>query len=307
MRDVPLDSCLVGRAPVPRRTPLPSGRAVRILVSWLWGCIGLGVGLAGCASDDPCAAAGVAELCSCPSGLQGARVCGADGYFGACDCSGAIRLAHALPKQATQATEEEAGAEGDDSQESRAGGSGAASGEAGDGTGAMAVDASAAPVGDASDTVADGELAMPGDSSLDGLEDGAVLAGDAGVAVVDRDGSVTPGPDAGDAPGQEDDAGEADDVARAAYGPCPNRTGCPTGTCLSPFGATDRNVCAATCDTVRDCPVPEGDYDAQVVCSQGLCALDCTPALFAAALSCPYAMECVADLLGPAFCFHRNP
>ena len=144
---------------------------------------------------------------------------------------------------------------------------------------------------------------------------GGVVSG--GGVMTDDDAGVLPidGLDGGQSGGEMGSGGDMGsggtiDAAMAAdpYRGCAAASDCDSGgqcTITASF-PTNVSVCAPACVDVGDCPVPAGTYEATVICDVGYCRLDCTPVLFAALLTCPGSMTCVAPLLGTAYC-HAAP
>jgi hypothetical protein len=130
---------------------------------------------------------------------------------------------------------------------------------------------------------------------------GAVpLTDGGGGPMIDGGASGTGGNGTGGAGG----TGGAEPVPLVPYGPCMATADCgPNADCvITPGFPTSASVCASVCVDVGDCPKPAGTYDAVVTCVTGYCKIDCTPVLFAALLSCPTGMVCVAPLFGLSYC-----
>ena len=162
----------------------------------------------------------------------------------------------------------------------------------------------------------------PNASSGGAVQSGAMPAGGGGAVQSggmqgDEDSGMDPtqGPDAssstggvistggGLATGGTMDAG----AGLPPYRACAAASDCDSGgQCMVTASfPTNASVCAPACVDVGDCPVPDGSYEASVICDVGFCRLDCTPVLFAALLTCPADMTCIAPLLGTAYC-HAN-
>jgi hypothetical protein len=220
--------------------------------------------ISGCGEVEPCGVPGVASACSCADGRPGARVCQADKTFRACDCSGAVALPNPV--------------------KDRPGGSGGAGGAGGAGAGRPASGGAGGNGGGAG--AADASVPDPDD--------------DAGMPPEDAGGSGGGG--AGGAGGSAGDGGTPDPLE--AYRGCSTTADCDPGAActITPGFPSSASVCTPACVDVGDCPVPEGDYEAEVACVTGGCFLDCTPVLFEPLLSCPEGMLCVSAQLGVAFC-----
>jgi hypothetical protein len=233
--------------------------------------------IAGCSTDEPCGVPGVVETCAC-GGSPGARVCQKDKTWRACDCSGSI----ALPNAVVQVSGSGGSGAGGTSA-----GSGGGSGTATSGSGGRAGSSGASGAGAG---MPDGGGGMPPMAG----EGGA--AGEAGSA-----GAGTGGAGAG-AGGEGGAAGSVS--PDEAYRGCATAADCDPGArCTITAGfPTSSYVCAPACVDVAECPVPEGDYEATVLCQTGYCQLDCTPVLFAPLLSCPVGMSCIAPTFGVAIC-----
>jgi len=54
-------------------------------------------------------------------------------------------------------------------------------------------------------------------------------------------------------------------------------------------------VCARACGDTSDCPVPEGMYEADVLCVEGRCRIDCTSEFPLVQQTCPAGMTCIAE------------
>jgi hypothetical protein len=228
-----------------------------------------------CNRLDPCGVPGVVKLCACSGGMQGAQVCLPAKTWGACDCSGTI----GLPKPGGSAPKATGG---------RGGGAGGGSGSgSGSGTGG--------------DTVAAGTGGAP--PSMQSGDDG-------GTAPMSHGGTGGSGGSSGtggmSGAGGMGGTGGAPMPMSAAYGGCMTAADCHAGAqCITTASfPTSATVCAPACVEVADCPKPEGSYEAVLSCVTGACRLDCTPVLFAALLTCPSGMTCVAPLLGNAYCHH---
>ena len=126
------------------------------------------------------------------------------------------------------------------------------------------------------------ELSVPGDQ-------GGAGAGGAGASGAGTGGAGTGG------------QGGTTPPMSASYRGCTSAGDCDDGaSCeMSPAEIMDPlPVCAPSCSDVPDCPVPEGSYEADVVCVDGRCRLDCTTELLVQQ-TCPEGMTCVAnDILG---------
>jgi len=148
---------------------------------------------------------------------------------------------------------------------------------------------------------------------------GSAGSGGAGTGGMGGSGGMTPPVDGGDDDGGTDpiDAGGMGGIGGMAgeggmggvapetpYGACMNNGDCrPTAECsITPSFPTDATVCAPKCVDISDCPVPEDTYEAMVMCVAGFCRIDCTPVLFAALLTCPTGMTCIAPLFGQSYC-----
>jgi hypothetical protein len=140
-------------------------------------------------------------------------------------------------------------------------------------------------------------------------------SGAAGVAGASGAGGATAPIDAGD----EDDAGMDPPTAgaggnggaggaagaggatapmSAAYRGCMNMNDCDTGASCEMAPALlegPLRVCAPACDDVSDCPVPEGTYEADVLCVDARCRIDCTSEILLVQQTCPTGMTCVAE------------
>jgi hypothetical protein len=221
----------------------------------------------GCNRFEPCGVPGVVKLCPCGGMTQGARVCRSDKTWGSCDCSGAI----ALPKAIS------AGQGGSGGPKVQATGGASGGNAIARGTGGT----------------------RPPPQSGD----------DAGTEPMSHEtggnGGSSGGGGMGGGGGGGGGGGAQAEPMSAAYDGCMSANDChPGAQCIttSSFPA-DQSVCAPACVDVGDCPVPEGKYEAVLTCVTSSCRLDCTPVLFAALLTCPSGMTCVAPLLGNAYCF----
>lgn len=225
-----------------------------------------------CSDSDPCGVPGVVQSCSCGA-MKGARVCGEDKTWQACNCSGAIGLPNPVANKPTM--------HGSGSGGSGSGGRGSTVPPTGGGSGGM--------------------QAPPMSTDEDG-------GGGTGVADAGGGGSggMNPLPDAGGTGGAMADAGMPKPMN--PYSACTTAADCvPGAQCvMTPSGATNATVCAPPCVDIGDCPVPAGSYDAVLTCVTGYCQLDCTPVLFNPALSCPSGMTCIAPFFGESYC-HANP
>ena len=93
---------------------------------------------------------------------------------------------------------------------------------------------------------------------------------------------------------------------KPAYGGCTEDSvdeDCRSGSIcvVTSFTPAAVTVCAPACTTMQQCPVPEGDYEAMVVCAEGRCRIDCTGELLAP-LSCPSGMACADQVIGTSYC-----
>jgi hypothetical protein len=103
-------------------------------------------------------------------------------------------------------------------------------------------------------------------------------------------------------------AGTTPTPMSAAYSDCMNDNDCERAdsSCVRTSGPSGmRSVCAPPCFDVVDCPVPEGAYDAVLVCEAGFCVLDCTGIPLVSPASCPGGMVCVEPELPEvvSYCF----
>jgi hypothetical protein len=228
--------------------------------------------LAGACSDDsPCGVPGVVQTCACSGGMHGARVCGDDKTWQACNCSGAIALPNPVADKPTMHGSGGSGSGGRGGMMPPKGGSG-------------------------------GMMAPP--TSMD--EDGGGGVADGGGSGGSGSGGMNAHPDAGGTGGAMADAGMP--TPMNAYGACKTPADCVMGAqCIVTASTpTDATVCAPPCVDTGDCPVPPGSYQAVLTCVTGYCQLDCTPVLFDPLLSCPSGMTCIAPLFGESYC-HANP
>jgi hypothetical protein len=93
-------------------------------------------------------------------------------------------------------------------------------------------------------------------------------------------------------------AGGATAPMSAAYRGCMNMNDCDTGASCDMAPAlleAPLRVCAPACDDVSDCPVPEGTYEADVLCVDARCRIDCTSEILLLQQTCPTGMTCIAE------------
>ena len=230
--------------------------------SWVFSIAALLLASSGCDSGEACDVPGSVELCACGSGAQGGRLCQEDHTWNACDCSGAIPL----PNPVTPL----------DPSGGRGGMAGTA-GTAGGGTGGVGATGGTTP-----------------------MMDGGGQDDDSGIDVPDGGGSGG----SGGTGGSGGSGGTGGMEPENPYGPCMGNADCrASAACtITPNFPADATVCAPKCVDTTDCPVPEGAYDAVVMCVAGYCRIDCTPVGFGALLSCPMGMTCIAPFFGTPWC-----
>lgn len=234
-------------------------------------CLSLLLLTSACSDQNPCSVPGIVQNCTCGNGMKGARVCGDDKTWQACNCSGSIGLPNAV---ANKPTMHGSGGSG-------SGGRGSMVPPGGGGSGGM----------------------KPPPMSTD--EDG----GGGGTGVADGgggSGGTIAHADAGGSGGAMADAGMTEPMN--PYGACMTAADCvPGAQCVVTASTpTDATVCAPPCVDTGDCPVPAGSYEAVLTCVTGFCQLDCTPVLFNPLLTCPSGMTCIAPLFGESYC-HAGP
>lgn len=226
----------------------------------------LGIALAcalapGCDDLAPCDAQGDTQPCECAGGAPGAQVCLPELIWAACDCT-----SEPAPDGGTT----HAGGTG-------GGGSGASSGTGGAGGAGGA----RPPAGGSGDEDAGAEP-DPGSAGAGAGGAGAGSGGSAGTG------------------GQSGEGGASAPMS-AAYRDCMNANSCDEDAeCLmsTPGLLGPLRVCSPACSDAGDCPVPEGTYDADVVCTEGRCRIDCTEMEdfpLPTPQSCPEGMACIAD------------
>jgi hypothetical protein len=222
----------------------------------------------GCDAGEACDVPGAVELCACGSGApgtQGARLCQDDHTWNTCDCSGAIPLPNAvMPLDPSGGRGGMAGTAGN------SGAGGAGSGGTGGGT----------PMMDGGGNDDDGGMDLPdggGSGGMGGSGGSGGMSGSGGMGGMDPENP---------------------------YGPCMGNPDCRTSAecTITPSFPTQATVCAPKCVDTTDCPVPEGTYEAMVMCVTGYCRIDCTPVGFEALLTCPTGMTCIAPLFGTPWC-----
>lgn len=149
-----------------------------------------------------------------------------------------------------------------------------------------------------------------GSGATGGTGGGVAPMTDGGVVPM-TDGGVAPMTDGGGSgtggvggTGGVDGTGGSEPEPVVPYGPCMATADCGSDAecVITPGFPTSASVCASACVDVGDCPKPAGTYDAVITCVTGYCKIDCTPVLFAALLSCPTGMACVAPLFGLSYC-----
>jgi len=225
---------------------------------------GLVVSMTACETSTRCPVPGVTSTCACPNG-SGARVCGDDHVWRACDCSGAIGLPNPITNEpATSGT----------------GGTTTTGGTGGTtttgGTGVSPDD--------------DGGVDPSGGTGGIGA-----TGGTGGIGATGGTGGVMPTGGTGGAAGTEP-------MPMPPYRACMVDADCDSGACVVTPGFTTLSVCAPACIDVGDCPVPEGTYEATPVCESGYCKIDCTAAFLQPLLTCPTGMTCVVPLGGISHC-----
>jgi hypothetical protein len=198
--------------------------------------------------------------------------------LGDCDCAAATRPSDAGRDAATPAMDSAI-----DSKTSAGAGGGSSAGSGGSGG-----------------QKADASSTLPQTDDDSGTASSPMMGGTGGVGGMGGAGGVGGMGGAG--------AGAAGSMS-TAYTACSSADDCrPSSDCTNVpadmlLGTPDYSVCAPPCTTVADCPVPEGGYEAEVVCdTDQLCHLDCTPVALADR-SCPSGMTCVTSAL-TSFCFH---
>lgn len=238
--------------------------------------IALAVALTACTGIKPCAKRGLTESCECPGGVQGVRVCLPERVWDHCACG-------EMPAA-------DAGVAGN-------GGTGAPAG-----AGGMSGGGSGGSGAGGSDSGGSGGSEPP-DSDEDA---GAEPTSDAGAGTGGASGGGS-----GGSGGSAGSAGASGGAAPAstAYKACTSESDCGAGaSCESAVDPDDPFAevlaCAPACTEVSECPVPEGSYDAMIVCVEEHCRLDCSADLLQDPLSCPAGMRCAStDVLGPSYCF----
>ncbi len=228
--------------------------------------------VAGCSSEyTACPTPLERRACSCGGDVEGVQQCMPEKVWSDCDCSGE----GTPPADAGMAGASGGGAGG-------AGGTSGASGAAGAGAGGSGA----------------------------GGAGGGGAGGTGGSA-----GSMTPaagagagGAGAGGAAGEGGAGGAGGSMAEArpAYGGCTEDTvdeDCREGSIcvLTQAVSGELTVCAPSCTMAEQCPVPDGEYEAMVVCAEGRCRIDCTPEVLAPR-SCPSGMACAEQVLDTSYC-----
>lgn len=241
--------------------------------------------LLGCNQGKPCSDPGQRQACSCGDGQSGSQQCLPERVLGDCDCSATMR---------PLAAGHDAGAVGTDAAVS------ANASDSGGSANTAKTDASSTlPATDDSGTAM--SPAMSGAGGMGGMGGAAGMAGGGGVG-------AAAGAGGGGAGGGGGAAGSMSDAytACSSASDCRPSSDCTMVTANALLGTPDASVCAPPCTTATDCPVPEGSYEAAVVCDvDQFCRLDCTPLdLSSTDRSCPSAMSCVASPLTASFCFH---
>lgn len=227
--------------------------------------------VAACSSDySPCPTPQERRACSCGGDVEGVQRCMPEKVWGACDCS----------------EPDEAGSGGMGGSAGSPGGSGGMSGGPAAGAGAGGAGAGGAGAGGAAGT-----------APTAGASGAASGAGGAGAGAGAGGGGGGGG--AGGASGSMADA-------RPAYGGCTEDSvdeDCrPSSICVvTDFASQNVTVCAPPCTNRDQCPLPEGDYEAMVVCTEGRCRIDCTGELLLP-LSCPSGMVCADQVIGTSYC-----
>ena len=253
-----------------------SERVTRAFASTLFG-IALAVALTACTGIKPCAKRGLTESCECPGGVRGVRVCLPERVWDHCAC-GEMPAGDAgvAGKGGNSGAAGTGGMSGSGSSGTGAGGS-SSGGSGGSKPPDSDEDAGAEPISDAA--------AGTGGMSGGGSGGSAGSAGSAGAS-----GSAAP--------------------ASAAYKACTTASDCG-GAGASCESGTDPDdpfaevqACAPACTDMSECPVPEGSYEAMIVCVDEHCRLDCSADLLQEPLTCPASMRCASTgALGPSYCF----
>ncbi|MDD9934822.1 MAG: hypothetical protein OXT09_14530 [Myxococcales bacterium] len=144
----------------------------------------------------------------------------------------------------------------------------------------------------------------PGRPPADGPDAGPMMSDDdAGIGPMAGTGGAGGTGGTGGMAGAAGAAGNGPDPMEP-YGPCMATADCgPDAECVvTPGLPANASVCVPACIDVGDCPVPDGTYEATPTCDNGYCKLDCTPVLFAAPLTCPADLVCIAPLFGISHC-----
>jgi hypothetical protein len=70
------------------------------------------------------------------------------------------------------------------------------------------------------------------------------------------------------------------------------------------LGTPAASVCAPPCTALAECPVPDGSFEAALICDNDFCRLECTADVpLGTERSCPSGMHCVMSELTRSFCF----
>ncbi len=172
----------------------------------------------------------------------------------------------------------------------------------------------------APDSGASGEGGSSGESGRGGTGGASGASGAAGstspIDGGDDDAGTEPGAGGvggiggiGGAGGQGGGGGQGGAPASmsAAYRGCMNASDCDTGASCEMAPALleePLRVCARACGDNSDCPLPEGAYEADVMCVEGRCRIDCTSEFPLVQQTCPTGMTCIAEVPGLAeYCY----
>jgi hypothetical protein len=162
----------------------------------------------------------------------------------------------------------------------------------------------------------DGGSGASGGGGMVGGSSGAGAGGRSGAGGEtpppdDDDGGIDPQGGSGGAAAGEGGSGSGGATADGGvveplppYRACATATDCDPGAecAVTQSFPTNGSVCLPPCVDAADCPVPEGNYEAETVCGTGRCRLDCSALLFEPLRTCPTGMICIAPPFGQEFC-----